>query len=96
MRFFARLFGLTSKAAIPGLGRVPAGWRHVHAACAQCGKALHAVKGGIVSGPGDQMIEYMLQKPLFCPRCRKTYCASCSFGPDNFVCPDCGSMIELV
>lgn len=96
MGFFSRLFRLKKTATIPGLGHVPAGMRHVQATCAKCGTSLHAVKGGILSGSGDQMIAYMLQKPLFCPRCRKTYCGSCSLGPNNFICPDCGGTIELV
>lgn len=100
MSFLSRLF--RRKETVPGIGAVPPGLRQVKAVCVKCSKKLQAVKGGTLEGSGDQMLEYVLQKPLFCTTCQMTYCSACSHdaasrrGIGHFICPDCGGDIGFI
>jgi len=65
--------------------------------CNLCGKILHGGSGGIVSGPRQQMSNYMLSKAQYCSSCEKAFCLDCCLlsaakkGKTSiWECPICG------
>ncbi len=67
--------------------------------CERCGTMLHGSSGGLVTGPAEEVIEYVRKKVKRCPACGKIFCGKCSIEVDkelgrpqgavDFTCPFC-------